>query len=108
MDPFELEYINGILEKNKDKEFVDRILNPDKYPRLDLGNGDYATHKMAWGKVGDKYIVHPTVLLEDGKLKEYSPLDAWKRVQKSGDYIEFNNPEEADWFSRRYKKIWEK
>ena len=43
-DEYELMKMRQILEANKDKTFVDRILNPNKYPRLDLGNGNYATH----------------------------------------------------------------
>ncbi len=40
------EIIKKILEHNKGKDFVDRILNPDKYPSMDIGNGNIATHKM--------------------------------------------------------------
>lgn len=37
------------LYANQNKNFVKRILNPFQYPTLDLGNGNYATHLMAWG-----------------------------------------------------------
>lgn len=100
--------IKQILEKNKNKTFVDRILNPNNYPRLDLGGGNFATHKMSWMQVGDKYHVFPTVLWDGKNLNEYTPEAAYEYVKQSGNYIEFDSPEEADWFSKRYKDIWDK
>lgn len=95
-----------ILMAHKDKTFVDRILNRDKYPTLDLGNGAYATHKMAWTEADGKYYAYPTVLWDGKQLREYDPKSAFDQVMKSGNFIEFNTPHEADWFSRRYKAAW--
>lgn len=106
MDEYGLAKMRQILEANKDKTFVDRILNRDKYPRLDLGDGNYATHKMSYMQVGDKYHVFPTVLYDGKQLKEYSPFDAYNNVRQTGNYIEFDTLEEADTFSRRYKAVW--
>ena len=107
-DPYEVKYIRQILEANKSRTFVDRILNKNRYPVLDLGNGNIATHKMAWAKAGDKYVVHPTVLWDGKALKEYDPREAWNQVRKTGNYITFDSPQEAEWFSQNYKKVWEK
>jgi hypothetical protein len=98
----------AILEAaaNKSKEFIQRILNPEKYPRLDLGGGQYASHKMAWAEVEGKYTVFPTVQLDDGKLREFPWKKALKRAIESGNYINFDTPEMADWFSKRYKLAW--
>ena len=95
-----------ILQANTDKPFVDRILNADKYPSLDLGDGRTATHKMAWGEADDKYYVFPTIFYDGEELKEYDPDSAFRQAIKTNDYIEFNSPEEADLFSRRYKALW--
>ena len=57
---------------------------------------------------GDKYRVFPTVLHEGGRLRRYEPGEAWKRVEKTGDYIEFDTAEEADMFSKEYKQFWDK
>jgi len=100
--------INQILQANKSKSFVDRILNKDRYPTLDLGNGNYATHKMAWAKVGEKYYVFPTVLWDGKKLTQYDPKKAYGYVKKSNNFISFDTPEEAADFSKNYKLIWEK
>ena len=101
--------IQKILEANKEKGFVQRILNPSNYPVLDLGKGKTATHMMSWGQVGDKYVVYPTVLYDENKgLTQYSPAKAWHHVSQTGNFIVFSNAKEADWFSKNYKIIWDK
>jgi len=96
-----------LLDKNKDKEFVQRILNPSKYPTLDLGDGTKATHLMAWGEQDGKYYAYPTVLMnKKGELEQQDPDTAFKNVMQSGDYIEFDDPDEADWFTKNYKMLW--
>ena len=64
-----------ILQANADKTFVKRILTPEKFPRLDLGKGQFATHKMAWGEYdtpqGKRYAVFPTVLWDGKQLRDY-------------------------------------
>lgn len=102
----ELVKIRQILESNKSKTFVNRILNPEIYPRLNLGRGGFATHGMSWMKVGDKYHVFPTILWDGKNLTKYDPNEAYNYVKETGNYIEFDSPEEADWFSKRYKAIW--
>ena len=102
------EWVRAILEQNKDKSFVKRILtyNPDTSPYLDLGNGNRATHLMSWGEGDGKYYVFPTVLMtKEGKLKNYGK-DAWNHVSKTGNYIEVDDAETADWLSKNYKLIW--
>jgi hypothetical protein len=104
----EISRINEVLNKHRDKSFVKRILSPGDFPRLDLGDGNYATHKMSWGEAGGKYFVYPTVLYGNGQLKEYSQDEAFGRAMETGNFIEFDNPDEADWFSKSYKKVWDK
>lgn len=104
----ETERIRRILKQNENKSFVQRILNPDGYPKLDLGDGDYATHKMAWSSVTkpdgkEAYRVYPTVLYDGEQLVDYGDK-AYDEVLKTGNYIEFNNSKDADWFSKNYKK----
>lgn len=100
--------IRAILEANKDKSFVQRILNyqgPGKSPVLEH-EGGYATHRMAWGEADGQYVVYPTVLLgPDGKLADYGDR-AWDQVAKSGNYITFKSPRDAEWFSQNYKAVW--
>lgn len=95
----------GVLIKNMDKPFVKRVLMRDFYPKMDLGNGRHATHKMAWGESDGRYFVFPTVIFDGKQLKDYGS-DAFGHAMSTGNFIEFESPEEADWFSRRYKAIW--
>ena len=100
--------IAKILNANKQKEFVKRIMEPDKYPTLDNKDGSYSTHSMSWGEQGGKYYVFPTVAPSGmkGEMKRYGGRDAWKRAMQTGDFIQFNRPSEADTFSKEYKKVW--
>ncbi len=107
----EYQKVMDILNANKDKNFVKRILSPDKYPTIDNGDGTYSTHLMAWSDAPDgKYRVYPTITY-DTKSKSLTKLEgdaAYSKADSTGDYIEFETPEEADWFSRNYKKAWNK
>ncbi len=110
-DNDEYKKILSILEANKDKTFVKRILEPDKYPRLDLGDGNFASHKMSWVSTKDEtgaleYHVFPTILWNGKELKDYGNK-AYEEVSQTGNYIKFKTPEEADWFSKRYKIVWD-
>jgi hypothetical protein len=99
----------AILQANKAKSFVQRILNyqgPQNSPVLDLGGGQYATHKMAWTEADGKYRVYPTVLWDGKKLVDYGPDKAYDQVLRSGNFIDFDSPDAADWFSKNYKLVW--
>ena len=102
------EELFGLLEKNKDLNFVDRILNRNKYPYMDLGDGNYATHKMAWGEADGKYFVYPTIVYDKEKktLNELNPKSAFDYAVKNKEYLEFDKPEIADWVSKNYKLAW--
>lgn len=103
---YEYARIMDTLNRNKDKSFVQRILNPSKYPTLDMGDGRSATHRMEWAEAGGKYYVYPTVLLQEGgTLKDYGD-SAWDQVKQTKNFIEFDNADDAEWFSSRYKAAW--
>lgn len=100
--------IMGILNQNSDKNFVQRILKPEGKPTLDLGKGNFATHKMAWSTVDGKPIVYPTVVQDKntGKLKELSSKDAVQHALKNNEFIPMKDGKDAEWFSSNYKKVW--
>jgi hypothetical protein len=103
----ELSRINEILDKNKDKSFVKRILEPNNYPSVDVGYGKPSTHLMAYGEGDGKYFVYPTLLYGEGKLTHLEDEPAYQHARKTGNYIEFDNEEDAAWFSKSYKKVWD-
>ena len=99
--------IKEVLDGNKDKPFVKRILDPIKYPVLKNPDGTVSTHSMAWGDEGGRYFVYPTVVQgPDGKLLRLPDDAAWRRAKIQGDRIEFKTPEDADDFSKNYKMLW--
>jgi len=108
--PDDIEKIQKILGSYMDKNFVQRILTPELYPNLDLGAGRTGTHLMGWEKFGNKNIVFPHIIYnkKTNSLIQLSPQKAYDYALESSEYIPFDNQEEADWFSKNYKNIWEK
>jgi hypothetical protein len=107
----ELTLIQEILKRNSEKNFVQRIVNRAQYPvldRPDIGSGWSSTHSMAWDIVDGIPIVYPTVIqpLPGSPLKMLNQGDAVRHAMKNKEYIEFDSPQMADWFSRNYKKAW--
>ncbi len=108
-NPDEIEKLLNILAWNSDKNFVKRIMEPGKYGELANSDGSVSTHSMAWGETDGKYQVFPTVVQgEKGALQRLEGKDAWDRAQETGGYIDFDTPEEAEWFSKNYKKVWDR
>lgn len=101
--------ISKILSENKNKSFVQRILNPHAYPVLQNPDGTVSTHSMAWAEANDgKFYVYPTVLTTPkGQLVRHSDDDAWKHTQATGNFLVFDSAEEADYFSKHYKDAWD-
>jgi hypothetical protein len=101
------QYIADILEKNKHLNFVQRILEPEKYPRMDFGDGNWGTHRMSWAG-GKPNMVYPNIVqpAANAPLQLLEPQDAMTHAQKTGEFIPFDSPAEADWFGRNYKKFW--
>lgn len=106
MDGSEKSYIGWILNQHQNKDFVQRILKPQESPFLDIGDGEVATHKMSWEKQGNGWIAFPTIMREGKGLRDFGK-DAMMKAVNSGEYIQFQSPGEAEWFSKNYKKFWE-
>jgi len=98
--------IGAILEQNKDKNFVKRIMNPNR-KSINLGKGQYGTHLMSYAKAGDQYIAYPSIIEQDGELQELSDAEAYKHAIQTREFISFDNSKEAEIFSKQYKDIWE-
>jgi hypothetical protein len=92
-----------ILEKNKELEFVQRILNADDYPSLPNRDGSESTHSMAWGELDGRFLVYPTVIYQEDELMRLGPDTALGHAMRSGDFIEFESETEAQEFSSQYK-----
>ena len=97
--------LQQIIEANKDRPFVDRIVNRSQYPVMENEDGSVSTHRMAWAGGDDGHYVYPTVQHKGGKL--FIPEDPYRYARENNDFIKFDTPEDADWFSKKYKLLWD-
>lgn len=105
----EYKRILSILDENKRKNFVKRIMKPDKYPVINNEDGSVSSHLMGYGEADGRYYVYPTIIQSKrkGDLVRLSDDDAWTYSQETGEYIEFDNEDDAAWFSENYKQYWD-
>ena len=101
-----LDKLLDVFKANADKNFVRRILDPQKSLVLDEGN--IATHKMSYSTLdGGRAMMYPTIVERDGELVELSPKDAVEYARKTGEYIVL--PEKAaEWATQNYKRLWDR
>ncbi len=114
----ELKDLLKMLQENGDKNFVQRLMNPYIFPVLwdVLQGGDVGNMMMSSGYTGNsvegtKGFVFPQIIQEKdtGKLKKLGTRQAMDYARKTGEYLEFDTPEEAEDFGTNYKKylgIW--
>ena len=112
--------VMSILGANADKNFVQRIMSPQRYPVLP--NYDpagrivsHSSHSMAADidpKDGNWYVYPTVVQQEDGTLRRLPQPAAFEYARKTGERINFGpqDKEGALWFSsdQGYKQIWDK
>jgi hypothetical protein len=101
-------WVDSIIGKNTNLNFIDRVARPDQYPTLPMPDGTMATHLMSWGDIDGKPAVFPTVIF-DPKTKGLKALDidqAFEHAMKTKEYLPFDNEEMADLFSKEYKRHW--
>lgn len=99
-----------ILTGNNSRRFVSRILHPFTAPVAvdDEDPEQVMTHKMAWGEADGKYYAFPTVMEdpETGGLMNYGDK-AFDEAVRRRDFLVFDNPKDADWFTKGYKRYWD-
>ena len=102
------------LAKHQDKNFVQRILQPERHPKLydNVGGiaGKPSTHSMSWGtdENGTAWMYPTVVQGENGQLKRLDKKGAWDHARQYGEMIPFENPIEAAWYSKNYKRVWQR
>ena len=100
--------VENVLKANASVPWVDRVLNPQKYPKpTPDARGEVATHRMAAeygpdGPNGPAYVF-PTVVLQGGKYVELPLNEAMNRALRIGDYIKTDKIEDAIEITRKYK-----
>ncbi|MCK5713414.1 MAG: hypothetical protein KAI25_11905 [Hyphomicrobiaceae bacterium] len=102
------EKIEKILEANKDKDFVQRILDPDNSPTIDMGKGMKGSHMMATAESDGVHYAYATIQRDaEGNLERLDPQIAFEKAMAQGEVIGFKTAAEADDFARNYKTVWE-
>ncbi len=88
-----------LLQSNKDKDFVKRIINPNSIASLDRGNGVTSTHSMRHDvdETGQWYV-YPSVVNQNGKLVDLGDK-AFNYAKENNEYIKVNDPKLAEWIS---------
>ena len=103
--------IRAILEANKDKDFVRRVIDWDKgveQPSIDMGKGMRGTHMMATAEADGVHYAYATIQRDaEGNLQRLDPSEAFRIAMAQGEVIAFDSEEEADDFARNYKRVWE-
>jgi len=95
--PTEIESSRSLLEEHKEVPFVKRMLDPGSYPVARDEAGNPMTHLMSDAEVEGRFIAFPTLRFDGNTLVEDTdPMTAIK----SGNFIEFDTPEEASAFAR--------
>ena len=101
-------YADSVMMANKDLNFVKRYLMPDLYPKLQTNRlmgaeGMIAAPKEEmtthWMSHDPKTMrVFPQVAMINGKLQDLGER-AYDYANKTGEFIQFKTPEEAEWFA---------
>jgi len=116
--------IDSILEKHGYLNFVQRILNPllwqiyvpNEYEKKRWKFGDYGTHLMTESKYkGDdpklkgKWIAYPLIqwFEPNQALELFDPDVAYYLALHKKEFIAFDTKEEAEFFGRNYKIMWD-
>lgn len=100
-----------LLEKNADKDFVKRILDPQNSDAIINEDGSQSTHRMGIAEADGVHYVFPTIIKDDfGTLKDFTdPKDKWapfREALRRNEAIGFKTAKEAEWFERNWKVVW--
>ena len=100
--------IFDLVNRHKDKNFVQRWIKPHEYPVLDMGNGNYGSHLISSTKVNGQTLLYPEIIQRPGshELEQLGRKEALDYALQSGEYIPMKSDEEADWFGKNYKRLW--
>ena len=91
-----LSQIDSLLNANKDKLFIDRMINSNNYPIMNNLDKSHSTHKLAWGESDNGYVVYPTINYKDNKL--FNDPNG-KYAFDNNDFIQFKDKGLAERFA---------
>lgn len=93
-------YVDSVLNANQKLDWVRRLFEKNT-PSIVLPNETApSTHFM---ESADNFA-YPTIVRRNGKL-EYLGKDAYDYAMKTGEFIKFKSPQEANWFAANGYKM---
>jgi len=99
----EYEAMSKVLsQRNKSLNWVERGLNPDKYGKIDNGDGTFSTHRLAYstGDNGEAYV-YPTIIQNDkGELEQLDDDAAWEYAMKTKTAMVVPSVRLAEYYSQ--------
>jgi hypothetical protein len=102
--PPEYESISKVLsQRNKHLNWVDRGLNPDKYPKIENKDGTSSTHKLSYvtGDKGEAYVYPNIIQNEKGELEELDSKAAWEYAKKTKTAMMIPDVKLAEYYSKQ-------
>jgi hypothetical protein len=94
------------MPKKQEPEFIDRIMNPEKYPFIENEDGTFSTHRMANTEVDGRFIAFPMIqfIPFSNELYEFKDFrNAVDYALRTGNFKEFNSDDEALAYAKNYK-----
>ena len=95
------------MAKKEQPEFIDRILNPKKYPYITNKDGSISTHEMAAEVDEDgNWFVFPTIQYDGKNLRRFkSNKEAMANALKTNNFLSMPSKKQAiDYAKGGYKK----
>lgn len=107
-DTNKVAYLDSTVNANKNLEFIQRAMQnngmsiPTPKGAPGYGTGSYSSHLMTYDPKSARS--YPELVNMNGSLKYLTGDDAYNYAEDNGEYIQFPNAEQADYFSQNYKK----
>jgi len=106
----ERKWLEDVMSRNAEKKFVKRFNQPEvDRESIDNGNGSFSTHSMSHEVDGEgQWSAFPTVEDYGGGMERYELRHAQQLARQTGNEVLFDNQDDAEFFSKNYKRLWEK
>ncbi len=102
------EMVLAQLQPHMKADFVQRIFAGANAPAIINEDGSASTHRMATAEAEGKHYVFPTVRRNSEGILEDFGMDSFREAFKSKEVVgPFDTAEQADWFERNWKVLWE-
>jgi hypothetical protein len=102
--PLEVSRLKKWNGGNESNAFIDRIINPEKYPVI-IQEDQIFTHKLIIREHDGMFDVFPMILWDGSALEEHNPDASWWYIKNSGQFIRFAVRDDARSFIRYCNKF---